>query len=90
LTPPFEIRRLERPRAALSNLSGHARLAHADRGLAHAPGAHQFWIERVDGARHGLRALTESRRVAPGGDDVASGDVTSTFERSGEAVLVER
>ena len=59
-------------------------------GFAHSPRAGQRRIERVDGARHGARALTEARRVAPGRDDVSTRDVTATLERAREAVLVER
>src|SRR5665213_1365601 len=90
LTPPLEIGRLERSRTAVANLGGHPRLSNADRRFSYSSRPAQFWIERIDGARHRRRTLTKSRGITPRRDHVTSRDVVTPLERAGEAVFVER
>jgi hypothetical protein len=70
-------------------LGGHPRFSNTDQWFAYSSRAGQIRIERVDRARDVARALTESCRIAPGRDHVATGDVGTPFEGAREGVLVE-
>lgn len=73
-----------------ANDSGHSGLADADGRFAHTRSTSELGIEIIHRLGECRGILTEPCRVRPRLDDVSTRHLTASFERSREAVFVER